>query len=176
MAFIHCPKTGGSSLRKSIFNDSRHWHKVYIHGTYDKLLTLIPQVKDYYTFALVRNPYFRMISWYYWDVHRCKVKRLKMKYSNIMEFLKINEKNFQISMPQSKYIGCADFWRMEDFFRHPEAYLEKIGESVKTNLVHTNKTSQIKNSLLKNKRLLKFIYDKFRVDFERFGYSVNVIY
>jgi|19_taG_2_1085344.scaffolds.fasta_scaffold35728_2 hypothetical protein len=81
--FIHIPKTGGSSITKSIEKYSTNkiiWknknevfvnHKDvpnYKHRSMDQLISIHNnEFKDYFKFTIVRNPYDRILSFIFWS-------------------------------------------------------------------------------------------------------------
>ena len=60
--FIHVPKTGGMSVRKTLFTKS----DLYPHLTIRDYQSLLSEqeVGSYYKFAFVRNPWDRLVSAY----------------------------------------------------------------------------------------------------------------
>lgn len=68
--FIHIPKTAGASLIASLksYNPIHIKNNETIDANYHSTLAHASElynIKDYYTFAVVRNPYDRIASWYY---------------------------------------------------------------------------------------------------------------
>ncbi|WP_107704987.1 sulfotransferase family 2 domain-containing protein [Nocardioides allogilvus] len=64
--FIHVPKTGGDSIDKMLrahVPDVRK-QKMTRHAPYGDILALEPDIADYWSFAMVRNPWARMVSWW----------------------------------------------------------------------------------------------------------------
>jgi Sulfotransferase family len=62
-AFIHIPKTGGTSVSTALYNQhvqsDRHYTQ---HYTYSRLRDKNPFIEDYLSFVFVRNPWERMVS------------------------------------------------------------------------------------------------------------------
>jgi hypothetical protein len=92
--FIHIPRTGGTSvslalntLDKALPEDFKHYDCRYYESKYDIL--------EYQRFAVVRNPYTRLISYYnYHDNVDMNVVAELNKYPNIKDrFLKYLELN-----------------------------------------------------------------------------------
>jgi len=84
--FIHIPKCGGTSISESIWPDEVrdaqgkngvHWG-IYPQPTIDMIITgweedNIPpdNLETYdYIFSVVRNPWSRAVSWYFWHIQR----------------------------------------------------------------------------------------------------------
>ncbi|EON24907.1 hypothetical protein CF8_0981 [Nocardioides sp. CF8] len=64
--FVHVPKTGGDSIDKMLrahVPDVRK-QKMTRHAPYGDILALEPDIADYWSFAMVRNPWARMVSWW----------------------------------------------------------------------------------------------------------------
>lgn len=59
---IHIPKTGGVSIQEYAMN---YKINIKIIGKHEPAKKLIPEIKDYFSFAFVRNPYDRFMSSYY---------------------------------------------------------------------------------------------------------------
>ena len=58
-AYIHIPKTGGSSLSQILLSVP-DTEEIVLHGTLNQLTN----VEDYFIFSTVRNPFTRLASWY----------------------------------------------------------------------------------------------------------------
>ena len=65
--FVHVQKTGGTSLRqvlKSHAPDARKWHGKHGHAS-DAIAEIgRAEWERYFSFAFVRNPWDRLVSWY----------------------------------------------------------------------------------------------------------------
>jgi hypothetical protein len=69
--FLHLPKTGGTSINK-FFNDTfdnneRHFGHPYLSEyIYDKKTDKHSNLNDYFKFTIVRNPYDRLVSAFFY--------------------------------------------------------------------------------------------------------------
>ena len=74
IAFIHIPKTGGSSIAAALKHNvgaMRHDRtgSPFVcdeHWTYERLRQAVPRLDTYFSFAIVRNPWDRMFSEWKW--------------------------------------------------------------------------------------------------------------
>lgn len=65
--FVHIQKTAGISITKVLqqrFPDAAHWHGRHGHTAQGIAEIGRDAWKDYYSFAFVRNPWDRLLSWY----------------------------------------------------------------------------------------------------------------
>ncbi len=186
--FIHIPKTGGTSIEHSLiksgaiqalFNRKRNkFSKVtmqHLHYEYYKLI--IPEDFADWTFAVVRNPYERMISEY-------KMKIIKIRQSDqsfdsfvqeSLERCKLNKQH------RDNHIRCQkDF--LADY-----AQIFKIEDGLETPLKLACRKLQIRFSGLPkmnigtdkkikaSKKTLKLIQAFYLDDFEAFKYDLDFI-
>lgn len=91
--FVHIPKTAGKSIREMLFGrkppeikNDRSIDKNY-HSTYDDCAITLPDIDQYYKFTVVRNPWDRASSWYFFrkeilynTLHLKKPKIRKIKW------------------------------------------------------------------------------------------------
>ena len=61
--FCHVPKTGGSSIKTILLNEFEG-EKHHVHIPIRKAKRIVVDPSQYIKFAVVRNPYGRMVSWY----------------------------------------------------------------------------------------------------------------
>lgn len=67
LLFVHVQKTGGTTIDhalKQVLPDARHLPGMDRHVSLTKILATEPDLASYWSFALVRNPWARMSSWY----------------------------------------------------------------------------------------------------------------
>ncbi len=66
LVFVHVPKTGGDSIDK-LLREQIPDHRKQPGGRHPSLGKIVerePQLASYWSFALVRNPWARMVSWW----------------------------------------------------------------------------------------------------------------
>lgn len=70
--FVHIPKTAGASIIKKIKKNERIYNVLNnrtendnYHSTAKDCLTAVPQIQNLYKFTIVRNPWDRACSWFY---------------------------------------------------------------------------------------------------------------
>ena len=73
--FIHVPKAGGTSIQQWLFNNC---NGKSAKGTYGKHCphSLIKEEKDWFSFGVVRNPWDRLVSAYFYEM---KVAKFRLK-------------------------------------------------------------------------------------------------
>ena len=189
--FIHIPKTSGNSLSsylKDVVDNQiitltnglgdnqgikvlceitkksiKHFSIKYYNEIYKE------KINEYYKFTIVRNPYDRMLSFYFWSKG---INDQKYNRTEFIEFIKTNN-DFPYS-PQYTFISI-DFHII-----HYENLLNELKqiECFKNiynfeNYPHQN--ASINNKLNKNDiydtELKNLVYNKFKKDFELFGYE-----
>lgn len=93
--FVHIHKTAGSSIRNSLIKNIPESH---YFGYDHSFLSVIPYpeiYKDYFKFAIVRNPWERLVSWYFSILNLNKENSLK-------QYVSSNSNNF------SEFLNCTN--------------------------------------------------------------------
>lgn len=189
---IHIPKTGGTSIEDAlgmkgnksgygIVNNKAIQH--YKWEEYKKLTT--PKFEGFTKISIVRNPYTRFISEYYW----CQIKGIGFKSKQtINEFLSTVE-----SIVKNKDFNKT---RFHDHFipQHKFIYNENEQKFVVDKLFYFEKMNEVRDFLykywkwlphkLKNKDKNRInnltkkqqsrIYQLYKKDFILFGYDKNI--
>ena len=65
--FVHVQKTGGVTVQETLeelLPDARPKKRVARHDTLAQILEREPELRKYWTFGFVRNPWARMVSWF----------------------------------------------------------------------------------------------------------------
>ena len=154
--FVHVPKTGGVSVGV-VFSrccpDARSKAPGVIpalgrHAPYERILRAEPQVADYWSFAFVRNPWARMVSWWSmitdwnesWgpasgrpqgvDADRMRgndLWRAAAAYADFEEFVLRGTRELpRVSRPQVAYLRAPD--REVDFVGRTETFADDLAE------------------------------------------------
>lgn len=185
--FIHIPKTSGNSL--SLFlkdfiddkvihrtsnmgekqgisiicektnKDIKHMDITYYKNTYGE------KINDYFKFTIVRNPYDRMLSYYFWSKGK---NNQKFNRNEFIKFIKENESL------QHKYIdNTFHIIRFENLINELKN-IECLKEIVNFNNYPTlNASSNSKRNYneIYDKELKDLVFNKYKKDFELFGYK-----
>lgn len=183
--FIHIPKTGGSSVAKSLFDQSsRHvpWFEYY---KYNKM-----KYNKFFKFAFVRNPWDRLVSSYFylrnggmnkmdndWALENIK------QYETFQEFVLrwVNKKNINswIHFKPQNYWICDDkknimidyLGRLETISRDFLFISNKVGS--KKFLDKLNKSERGKYQSYYNLETKEIVEKVYHDDVKLFGYSFN---
>jgi hypothetical protein len=191
IVFVHIPKTAGSSIERSLkpYRDLRHLlirraNKTLqslrinsrIQGIDERTHALATEYAEllgasfetYFSFAIVRNPFDRMVSSYEFTKKRTQLK------DSFKEFVLSSSK--KILLPQSDFVVDQNGEVMLSFvgkFETLSGDLEYI--SKKTGLVldlpHLNKTKHEHFSSYYDEETRMAVVDFYQNDFELFGYS-----
>jgi len=186
--FIHIPKTGGTSVEQFIRDQDRNDiqylgvrnNRSMHHMTASQLkLELLPtQYNSYYRFSIVRNPYDRLLSEYYWSPvlghkkghtkleflkHVILIVRHQLYYTNIY---------FDHFIPQYKFVYEQKRLQVHHLFKFEDMEWVKTFLSRKLNIhsefPYFNKTEIPKEEWSEEEK--KLIYALYQEDFKRFGY------
>jgi hypothetical protein len=185
--FIHIPKTSGNSL--SLFlkdfvdndviqrssnmgrkqgisiicektkKDIKHSDITYYKNTYGE------KINDYFKFTIVRNPYDRMLSFYFWSKGKNNQK------FNRNEFINFIKKNNSL---QHKYIDntfhIIHFENLINELKNIECFKEIVDFN---NYPTLNASSNFKRNYneIYDKELKDLVFNKYKKDFELFGYE-----
>ena len=185
--FIHIPKTSGNSL--SLFlkhlvdnmviqrnsrmglnqgidiiceknkRDIKHNKIAYYKNTYGE------RINNYFKFTIVRNPYDRMLSYYFWIKGKNNQEFNKNEFIN---FIKIN------SCFQHEYIDntfhIIHFENLINELKNIECFKDIIDFNNYPTLNASNNSKKNYNEIL-DKELKDLIFNKYKKDFELFGYE-----
>ena len=153
--FVHVPKTGGSTITEILapyvnpdfsVEEERGWqvkfHKIHMHAG----LTNPEQYKEYWRFALIRNPYDRWMSW---TRNTPKPGRKLRQQSTLV-----------------KYVDTL--FSFEHYETSLKTIAEKLNISLPTPLPHRLNTQDRVKPI--DEETAEFVWKKFRGDFE-LGYQ-----
>ena len=180
--FIHIPKNAGTSITHYFFKNTNIGlveYGIRKHDTvHDVKIKLQDYRRFYNKFAVVRNPYSRMVSW----------------YSFLKLWAKSTEKPVNIDFNQWIKNPIKESYKQKDWLNVHEDLLLKpqcdwIDETVvilkyenlkkelnkffgkKINLPIVNKTKHKHYLKYYDKESLNIVYDRFKEDFKKFNYK-----
>jgi len=186
--FIHIPKTGGSSIENifDLFHEENLWvprftHKIQEchfapqHFPHALINHFKPECVDYFSFAVVRNPFNRIISEYFYINKSFEGKPINnFNEDQFNTWLDTNLIKFDIDhkLPQSSFLDVPVDMVLK--LENIDEDFKKLNEVLGTNfkMDHTNKSTVNKNKIVESlsKDTKGKIYNIFKKDFENFGY------
>lgn len=184
--YIHIPKTGGVSINNSLFNS--------LGGSHIKIknYSLIYSRKEfnkYYKFTLVRNPYDRLASAYFFlknkgfhEVDYNWYLKNISKYKDFNDFViswinKSNIYSYIHFIPQFEFVIINNKIQVNDIFKMEN--IDTAFELIKKRL-HLDSAKLLKINITPNKKIYKelytdkmknIVYKTYKKDFELFKYS-----
>lgn len=173
--FIHIPKTGGTSIANAVGING-----VTRHLTHRELLNRCSsqsEIKNYLSFAFVRNPWDRFLSLYFYLKKADNTELIDFKY-----FCKLFANDFYISnrqvwsrhyMPQSDYIETTDIkfiGRYENFQDDFNDVCDKIGIP-QQKLPHRKKSKHKHYTEYYDEETKQIVAEKYEKDIGYFGYK-----
>ena len=191
LAFIHIPKTAGSSITKlldmgaleNFFEVNYHAYEFdgvsYApqHLPPSLLGSLVPDFGSYTTFCFTRHPYAKAVSEYHWlrkDVDRRKVRVFFEPLFRRWIRKELAKKDMDHKLPQSVYVkGCQHVFKFEELHERWDEIAKVMGLASSAKLprlvVGRQNTERIAAGLSpKTKKLIQELYPK---DFESLGYD-----
>ena len=167
-AFVHVPKTGGSTIEYLFFNrylSSCHSSIDEYHEHYQK-----------YIFTFVRNPYLRCLSSFFYYKNGGNKTKLDAKKKQLCKNLdhffdlptsQISALRTQFSFlkdhPSIDYVG-----RFENFEKDVKFLCKKL--SVKYQNKHLRKNSSYDSHVI-TPRIVQKISERYAIDFEKYNYK-----
>ena len=176
--FIHIPKTAGTSVESVFKPYVRLNNLVDRHATVHEIKNKLPGVyKDYNKFTIVRNPYERMVSFYFYLKEYNELFRAKWDISFI-EWLNNPEK---VEIPFN-----SDWIEKLGYFKNQEEWIDDTVTVIKyenlnkeindffnkeINLPLKNNTKHKNYKTYYNKQSFDIVYNRYKKDFEKFNYK-----
>ncbi len=167
--FIHIPKNAGTSI-ETLFANNSFKIQPYKHADIYEIKNKFPEIYDSYRkFTIIRNPYDKMVSWYFY------LKKNLGDY-DVIEF------NEWIKDP-------SQFWHADDpihFLDPQHTWIDDTVEIIKfenlnkelneffgkdIDLPIINKSNHDHYSTYYNRESLDVIYDRYKEDFKKYNYK-----
>jgi chondroitin 4-sulfotransferase 11 len=196
--FIHIPKTAGTSLAKSIGQSLEKCEfggmgkKLDTHATIRQVRRHLGQKYDsYYSFAFVRNPWDRMLSWYAFLCHGETVRRplqAKVKAMGFKRWLMQDEHILKNSFDSNEkkvagqrrsqldWIGendaiLVDFVGRFENLEHDYEVIRGVIGSGPLLREHKKKSNHAHYREVYDDEMRQFVEEYFSRDIEAFGYE-----
>ena len=179
--FVHIPKTAGRSVFLMLNNGEA------LQGSHasarDYKSYLGAQYENYFSFAIVRNPWDRMVSLYFHRKQYSTTTNARNDFQSFEEFLWYVYDSFKegncnkFNYTQSSYICDGDkvlvkfIGRFETLEQDIKLIFEHIGIIVPSQLKHEHKTSREHYTKYYNDELVQIVNDVFIEDINRFNYT-----
>lgn len=182
--FVHIPKTGGSSIFRALSScndapdtdDNRHLGLLEIYNRYGYLAGeddgAAGELKKYFKFAFVRNPWDRVVSMYSYRLRNREIPP-DLTFSEFV--MNRREHPFGMHRDQVKFIEdpegkvAVDFiGRFENLEKDWSTLQSRFG--ISSGLPHLKRTSHRHYQTYYNRKLRDEIADLYRRDIETFGY------
>lgn len=190
VCFVHIPKTGGSTVEEVLkaagAAQALKYHKrlgysnaTPQHMDWAVLRHWIPASFYDYAFAVVRNPFARLVSEYRWRGTLVQGELPGFDTWVNRQFDRYDEDPYlhdNHMRPQVEYIGQGvEVFRLEDGLEAPiRAGLERLGLPTDSIDIHHARKSD-HSTLTVTPRTIKRIVAFYAKDFARFGYDVKEI-
>ena len=185
--FVHIPKNAGTSV-KGVF--SKEFERPFKHKTIHEIKKESPKkYSSYKKFAVVRNPYDRMVSWYAYQ----KRFRLNNDLIRTYEYNSTTHSYDVVSIEKADINGFRNWWGEQfdlfdkDRLLNPQyTWVDKtvtilkyenlnkelgdfLGKNIK--LPNTNGTSRFDLLDYYDKRSIDIVYERYEEDFKKFDYK-----
>lgn len=190
--FIHIPKTGGSSIE--VVFDLQHKDNLFVpsftdeiqgvkfapqHFTHSLINYFKPECKDYFSFTIVRNPYSKLISEYFYinkNFENNPINNFSEDHFNEWFDTSLTKFDIDHKLPQSTFLDIpVDMvLKLENIEEDWKELNKKLGTDYK--LIHDNKSSINKDNIVGslNRDTKQKIYNIFKNDFEKLNYETHI--
>jgi hypothetical protein len=189
--FIHIPKTGGTSvLRMFGLGPEPDQFDIFYHMTEDfeydhasarYIKSQIPDVYEQcHKFALVRNPYDRLVSEYFWKIKDKDTRGFEvgeMYFLNFVEklyadyerILSLSQRGKSHFVPQSSYVlEDVEIFKFEEIDKCFDMLCARYG--VEKPSKRHNRTEHNHYETYYTEKAKNMVYDMYYLDFLTFGY------
>lgn len=189
--FVHIPKTAGTTILRmfgysEVPNNDMFYHMddffEYDHASAQLIKSREPEIYNYcYKFAIVRNPYDRLVSEYCWkkkdkDVRSVDVEN--MAFADFIKYLYVNfdyiqaksQKEKSHFIPQSNFVlDDVEIFKFEEIDKLIGYLVKKYELPVPVEKYNSTQHEYFLNYY--DDSLKSMVYDMYRTDFLLFGYD-----
>ena len=175
--FLATPKTGSTSIHQTLLDSIKDNKLIdesklclgHTHMSCPDFLTQRPKFKKYFKFAFVRNPWDRVLSWYFF---RGKKNFGKNKNVTFRTYIKTKmHPRWHPAHDQYEFTKNCDFiGRLENLQQDFDIVCDKIGIPSKK-LPHKNKSKHTHYTEYYDDETRQIVAEKYARDIEYFGYK-----
>ena len=168
--FIHIPKNAGTSI-EALFANSSFIVQPYKHANIHEIKKKFPKVYDSYRkFTIIRNPYDKMVSWYFYLKKQMDVDYDVLEFS---EWVKEPSKLWHANDP-AYFLDPQHTWVDDTValikYENLDAELNQFfGKEI--NLPVTNKSDHNHFSDYYDEDSSNVIYNRYKEDFKKYNYK-----
>ena len=175
--FVHVPKTGGNSIKKMLTKktlDHDPNEKDIGHNTMQKIIDYYPEYSEFRKVFVVRNPYDRIISFYFYTKKGHKHNSNVFNRDEFLNFLYVEKKNYLKTQTErvsvNGKIDTTFMIRFETFEEDVRRVFRDLGIDIKE-IPKLNTTDHEHYSRYLDPELREIITAKFQEDLDNFGYE-----
>lgn len=169
LIFIHIPKNGGSSVTRWLRENLQGIKGTVTHGGMQHIKKEFPHAVNYPSFAIVRNPWDRVVSSYFF-----KKKKEKIDYSFedwLYNYSDNNSNWFTFKTPQVEWLRISPTWVLK--FENLSVDFQKIQEytNCSLSLTHKNSTEHSDYKTYYTEKTKRYVETLFEEDIDTFKYK-----
>ena len=168
--FVHIPKNAGTSIEEYFGNESVRIQPSKHADIYEIKWKFRNSYNDYRKFTIIRNPYDKMVSWYFY------LRKMLGKHHRVLEFgewvkdpSKFWHADDPISFlkPQCEWVDdTVEIIKFENLNKELNNFFDK---EIKLPII--NKSKHNHYSEYYNKKSLDIIYNRYEEDFKKYNYE-----
>jgi chondroitin 4-sulfotransferase 11 len=179
--FIHIPKNAGTSI-ETYFKNKNFKKQPRKHADIEDIKKdFLDLYRSYDKFAIIRNPYDRMVSWYFFIKHKLTSMEKTYKMPPFDDWIKDPSKYWKVIRdpigflkPQYEWIDeTVEIIKFENIHVELNNFFKKIGNPYfrTIDLPIINKSKHKHYLEYYNKKSLDVVYNKYKKDFKYFNYK-----
>jgi hypothetical protein len=178
--YVAVTKTGSTTLQKRLKRYQAVAKKLKKHSSLNTIYKQFPIIQDYFKFAIARNPFDWVVSWYFYrktQQNKNNTKGISFKQWLVAENSSAyNTDGLGLTLSQYDIMGCDENIKLDFIGRYEnlqedfDTICDKIGIP-KQQLPHQNKSKHKHYTEYYDDETRELVAEKFAKDIEYFGYE-----
>lgn len=169
LVFIHIPKNGGTSVTRWLRDNLQGKKGTVVHGGMQHIKEDFVHAVNYPSFAIVRNPWDRIVSSYFFKIKKNQVS------CSFEEWLynepEPNTNWFSFKTPQSEWLTTEPTWILKfETLNEDFKQIQKYTNCFKP-LEHKNASMRENYKVYYNLKTQQYVEQLFKYDIEKFNYT-----